>query len=142
MGTVSHLVYQAVKSARGSSHRQAPLSRDRYVNDLMTKITHDIPKAVSDAAKRGLELHEAHGHGGTSVGLEMARQLAKGGKISDEDALHVSKYFPRHAGDNLEQDGSDGHQPSNGYIAWLLWGGDAGREWSEGIKGKLEGDKS
>ena len=104
----------------------------------MTKITHDVPQAVSNAAKRGLELHEAHGHGGTPVGLEMARKLAKGGAISSDDALHVSKYFPRHAGDNLEQDGSDGHQPSNGYIAWLLWGGDAGREWSEGIKGKLE----
>ena len=70
----------------------------------------------------------------------MARQLAKGGTISTEDALHVSKYFPRHAGDNLEQDGSDGQQPSNGYIAWLLWGGDTGREWSEKIK--LEVDKS
>ena len=142
MHTVSHLVYQAVKSARGSSDRQAPLSLDQYVNSLMTKSTHDVPKAVSDAAKRGLELHEAHGHGGTPVGLAMARQLAKGGKLSDEDALHVSKYFPRHAGDNLDQDGSDGRQPSNGYIAWLLWGGDAGREWSEGIKHKLEGAES
>ena len=107
----------------------------------MTKDMHDIPKAISDAAKRGLELHNAHGHGGTAVGLKMARQLAKGGKLSADDALHVSKYFPRHAGDNLDQDGSDGRQPSNGYIAWLLWGGDAGREWSEGIKRKLEGDK-
>ena len=107
----------------------------------MTKAICDIPPAVSSAAKRGLELHDAHGHGGTSVGLTMARQLAQGGIISTDDALHVSEYFPRHAGDNLDQDGSNGDQPSNGYIAWQLWGGDAGREWSEGIKRKLEGDE-
>ena len=108
----------------------------------MNENTHDIPSAVSRAAKRGLELHEEHGHGGTAVGLEMARKLAGGGELSTNDALHVSRYFPRHAGDNLDQDGSDGRQPSNGYIAWLLWGGDAGREWSEGIKTKLEGQDS
>ena len=108
----------------------------------MTKDMHDTPEAVSDAAKRGLELHDEHGHGGTSVGLTMARQLAQGGTISTDDALHVSEYFPRHAGDNLDQDGSNGDQPSNGYIAWQLWGGDAGREWSERVKRKLEGDKS
>ena len=93
----------------------------------MSKNTHDIPKAVSAAAKRG---------------LEMAHKLADSGKLSTNDALHVSKYFPRHAGDNLDQDGSDGQRPSNGYIAWLLWGGDAGREWNEAIKRELEGKNS
>ena len=108
----------------------------------MTKAIRNIPPAVSSAAKRGLELHDEHGHSGTSVGLTTARQLAQGGTISTDDALHVSEYFPRHAGDNLDQDGSNGDQPSNGYIAWQLWGGDAGREWRERIKRKLEGDKS
>ena len=36
-------------------------------------------------------------------------------------------YFARHQGDNLS--GTD--PPSAGYIAWLLWGGDAGRDWAE-----------
>lgn len=100
--------------------------------------THEVPAKVSSAAKKGLELHREHGHGGTEVGLEMAEKLSSGHKISSEDVLHVSKYFPRHAGDNLEQDGSDGKTPSNGYIAWMLWGGDAGREWSEKLRAELE----
>jgi hypothetical protein len=27
--------------------------------------------------------------------------------------------------------------PSAGYIAWLLWGGDEGREWAEEIRERL-----
>jgi hypothetical protein len=91
----------------------------------------EIPVKVREAAKKGLELHEQFGRGGTEVGVSMARKLSSGKKLSVEDLHHVAQYFPRHAVDNLDQDGSDGHAPSNGYIAWLLWGGDAGREWSE-----------
>jgi hypothetical protein len=97
----------------------------------MAKDSIAVPAKVRDAAKKGLELHEQYGRGGTDVGVAMARKLSGGKALSAEDVHHVSQYFPRHAGDNLEQDGSDGHAPSNGYIAWLLWGGDAGREWSE-----------
>jgi hypothetical protein len=105
----------------------------------MSAKTYEVPAAVSRAAKKGLELHEQHGRGGTDVGVAMARKLSSGKNMSEEDVLHVSKYFPRHAGDNLDERGDD---PSNGYIAWMLWGGDAGREWSEGVKDKLEGAKS
>jgi len=108
----------------------------------MAAKTYEVPMKVRSAAKKGLELHAEHGHGGTEVGLEMAGKLSSGREMSGEDVLHVSKYFPRHAGDNLEQDGSDGKTPSNGYIAWLLWGGDAGREWSEKLKAELEEQKS
>ena len=104
----------------------------------MATQTYEIPVPVKKAAKKGLELHKEHGHGGTEVGLEMAQKLSSGHKLSAEDVLHVSKYFPRHAGDNLEQDDKNGKKPSNGYIAWMLWGGDAGREWSEKLKTELE----
>jgi hypothetical protein len=98
--------------------------------------TYEVPSEVRNAAKKGLKLHEQHGRGGTEVGVAMARKLSSGDKMSEEDVLHVSKYFPRHAGDNLDERGDD---PSNGYIAWMLWGGDAGRKWSEKIKEELEG---
>jgi hypothetical protein len=104
----------------------------------MTRDKHEVPAKVREAAREGLELHERFGRGGTDVGLEMARKLSIGEALSDEDVLHVSRYFPRHSVDNLEDTGEDGDAPSNGYIAWMLWGGDAGREWSEGIKAKLE----
>ena len=104
----------------------------------MATKTYEVPTQVKTAARKGLELHEEQGHGGTEVGLEMAQKLSSGEHLSAEEVLHVSKYFPRHAGDKLEQDGKDDEKPSNGYIAWMLWGGDAGREWSEKLKAELE----
>ena len=90
-----------------------------------------VPDNVRQAARQGLELHDRLGRGGTEVGLGMARKLASGDGVSEDDVRHVARYFPRHAGDNLDEDGRDGGEVSNGHVAWLLWGGDAGREWSE-----------
>jgi hypothetical protein len=104
----------------------------------MAKESIAVPAKVRDAAKKGLELHEQFGRGGTDVGVAMAHKLSSGKALSLEDLRHVSQYFPRHAGDNLKEDGSDGKAPSKGYIAWLLWGGDAGREWSESHAEKAE----
>lgn len=89
----------------------------------------DIPKGVQQAAKRGLELRREYGRGGTEVGLRTARRLARGGRVRKEFARKVGRYFPRHAGDRLDKK----DPPSNGWIAWLLWGGDAGWRWGEGV---------
>lgn len=88
---------------------------------------YSIPDGVQKAAQRGLELHKKFGRGGTSVGMNTARILSAGGSIGIEKVKHISRYFPRHAGDNLDD------KESNGWIAWLLWGGDAGRTWSTNI---------
>ena len=96
-----------------------------------------IPKTVQANAKKGLELRQEHGFGGTQVGETTAKLLAEGGKITARKARHIAQYFPRHAHDNLEQTDKKG-KPSRGYIAWLLWGGDEGRAWSEGLVNQLE----
>ena len=83
-----------------------------------------IPKKVKENAKQGLELRKEYGRGGTSVGLSSARYLISNQKASPEKVRHVAKYFPRHEGDNLDD------KTSNGWIAWQLWGGHAGRSWS------------
>jgi hypothetical protein len=87
----------------------------------------EIPANVQKAAQKGLNLRSAYGRGGTAVGLATGRLLAKGEPISLNKVIHISKYFPRHAGDNLHQT----NPPSNGYIAWLLWGGDGGWRWAD-----------
>jgi hypothetical protein len=87
-----------------------------------------IPAKVASNTKKGLALHKQFGRGGTDVGVGMARRLARGGEVGEADRKKVGEYFPRHAGDNLGQT----DPPSNGYIAWLLWGGDEGWEWGKG----------
>jgi hypothetical protein len=91
-----------------------------------------IPDSVKNAAQAGLNQRKEHGRGGTSVGLGSARRLAAGGKASPEFVRKVAKYFPRHAVDlkaTGADPGDDGY-PSNGRIAWNLWGGTPGWVWA------------
>ncbi|WP_264774876.1 DNA-binding protein [Deinococcus aetherius] len=89
-----------------------------------------IPEDVRENARKGLGLREEYGYGGTEVGEGTAELLAAGGKVTEEQVRHIAQYFPRHAHDNLGETEEQG-KPSRGYIAWLLWGGDEGRAWSE-----------
>lgn len=94
-----------------------------------------IPKAVQEEAKRALEWRKKYKRGGTPVGMNTARTLARGGQIGIEKARHIAKYFPRHEVDKKAtgyKPGQDGF-PSNGRIAWALWGGDAAWRWSKQI---------
>lgn len=100
--------------------------------NLSTQIP--IPKGVSDTALDGLVLRGNYRRGGTSVGVGTAKVLAYQTHTTLKKVLHIAKYFPRHAEDNLEQR----NPPSNGYIAWLLWGGDPGRRWANRVKAKWE----
>jgi hypothetical protein len=94
-----------------------------------------IPKAAQAEAKRGLEWRKEHKRGGTPVGVNSARTLAKGGQIGIEKVRHIAKYFPRHEIDKKAkgyEPGEDGF-PSRGRIAWALWGGDAAWRWARAI---------
>jgi hypothetical protein len=98
------------------------------------------PPDVAAAAKRGLELREKFRRGGTSVGVRRARELAERRPLSLRDIVAMSGYFARHEVDKTSsrQAWGDETDPSAGYIAWLLWGGEAGRRWADGLKARLE----
>jgi hypothetical protein len=94
-----------------------------------------IPKSVQAEAKRGLEWRKENKRGGTPVGMNTARRLAKGGQIGIEKVRHIAKYFPRHEVDKKAKGYKPGEDnyPSNGRIAWALWGGDAAQRWASAI---------
>lgn len=94
-----------------------------------------IPKAAQSEAKKALEWRKENKRGGTDVGLNTARTLAKGGQIGIEKVRHISKYFARHEVDKKGKGWSPGEDgfPSNGRIAWALWGGDAAWRWARAI---------
>jgi hypothetical protein len=97
------------------------------------------PANVAAAAKRGLELREKFHRGGTSVGARRAKQLAERLDVSLRDVTAMSAYFARHEVDKASKshDWGDETDPSAGYIAWLLWGGEPGRRWADGLKARL-----
>ncbi len=96
---------------------------------------YSIPDGVQREAKKALEWRKEYKRGGTSVGLNTARTLARGGQIGIQKIRHIAKYFPRHEVDKQGKGwdpGEDGY-PSNGKIAWALWGGDAAKRWASAI---------
>ena len=89
--------------------------------------------AMADNARRGLRLREKFGRGGTDVGVRRAHQLADQRDLNAEDVKSMHSYFARHAIDKQttthQWDSDD--DPSAGFIAWLLWGGEAGKVWAD-----------
>lgn len=89
------------------------------------------PSPVKKEAKLGLDLRHHYGRGGTRVGLARAHQLAKGEAVSLQTVKRMNSFFSRHQKNKNTRTKSG--EPGNGKIAWLLWGGDAGRAWSKDV---------
>jgi hypothetical protein len=99
--------------------------------------------SMASNARRGLELRREYGRGGTAVGVARARDIANKKSLSDSTVLRMHSFFSRHAVDKKGKgwkSGEDGY-PSNGLIAWLLWGGDSGRSWAESKRNAIMRDR-
>lgn len=96
------------------------------------------PKSVAAAAARGLRLREQHGRGGTAVGVARARDLSAQKSLSAQTIGRMHSYFARHSVDKSGKGWADAKAPSAGYIAWLLWGGDAGQRWAARVYARLQ----
>jgi len=86
-------------------------------------------------AERGLSWRREYGRGGTEVGLARARDISNRKNLPLDTVKRMKAYFDRHEVDKKGKGwspGEDGY-PSNGRIAWALWGGDAGWAWAKSI---------
>jgi len=93
------------------------------------------PQEVRSNAKRGLVLRDKYNRGGTEVGVARARDLSNGAAISLDTINRMLSYFARH---EVDKKGEGWGKDSAGYIAWLLWGGDAGWAWAKKVKRENE----
>lgn len=96
------------------------------------------PEPVAKAAAKGLRLRQDFNRGGTQIGVARARDLSNRRSLSADTVRRMSSYFARHAADRQAKGFGDSENPSAGWIAWLLWGGDEGRAWCERKKAELE----
>ena len=104
----------------------------------MTETYKPTAKMAANATK-GLKLREQFDRGGTDVGVRRAKQLADRHDLSEADVKSMHSYFARHDVDKQTKThewGSD-IDPSAGYVAWLLWGGDEGKTWADAHAKKL-----
>jgi hypothetical protein len=111
-----------IPTARPASSTIAP------VPDVDLKPTAEM----ASNAERGLELRRKHGKGGTAVGVARARDLARRANLSPDTVRRMHSFFSRHEGNQA------GGEDDAGYIAWLLWGGDAGKGWAERKAAELD----
>ena len=103
-----------------------------------SRINFKPPAEVAREAKNGLILRRKFGRGGTAVGIARARDLKNRRRLSPNTIKRMCSFFARHAVDKRGKDFGNVERPSNGFIAWLLWGGDAGRKWAENIKREMK----
>lgn len=94
----------------------------------------DYPEAVSNNAKRGIELNENVGNKcATQVGKVRGQQLANKEAITEDTIKRMFSYLSRaevyYDADNTEACGT---------ISFLLWGGKAGLRWSESKLKEIE----
>ncbi|MDO8469022.1 MAG: hypothetical protein Q7S29_04665 [Candidatus Peribacter sp.] len=100
---------------------------------------HFIPPAeVARYAAEGLRLRRTWKRGGTMVGVARARDLKNRRPLSRRTILRMVSFFARHEVDKRGKDFGNPDHPSNGLIAWFLWGGDPGKKWANEIKAILK----
>ena len=94
------------------------------------------PETVAEAAMLGLVLREKFDRGGTEVGVARARDLSNRRNVSADTVQRMRSFFARHGAQVNRQhpQWENKNNPSAQWIAWLLWGGDPGRKWAEGLK--------
>lgn len=109
-------------SCKGDNHGAGvTMSRARFAaEDLDLRPTAEM----AANAERGLALREEHGNGGTAVGVARARDIKNRANLSPDTVKRMHSFFSRHEGNQT------GGEDDAGYIAWLLWGGDAGKAWA------------
>ena len=102
---------------------------DKALADIDTTPT----ESMSNNAKRGLEMREEFGRGGTSIGVARANQLVRREKLSIDTVLRMFSFFSRHEVDKQAEGFNSGEEgyPSAGKIAWMLWGSDSGFSWAK-----------
>lgn len=112
----------------------------------MTDIDLKPTQEMAANAARGLELREKHGRGGTEVGVARARDLKNRANLSPETVRRMDSFFARHA---VDKEGEGWGKDSAGWIAFLLWGGEAGKDWAarkakelDRAEGKVENSRA
>lgn len=91
------------------------------------------PRPVALEAQRGLVLwNESNRKCATPVGVKRAHQLSRQDEVSLATVKRMWSFFKRHKANRKNA------LPKCGEVSWLLWGGDSGMRWVNGIMEKLK----
>jgi DNA topoisomerase IB len=116
------------------------------------------PKGVASEAEKGLEYRRRSGKGGLSSqeageagigsGVQRAVNLKNQNNLTPETIDMMLGFFSRsEKNKSVSAENRDTPWEDAGHVAWLLWGGDAGKKWAQGVKDQMDkadkkGDKT
>ncbi|WP_274628064.1 hypothetical protein [Arvimicrobium flavum] len=103
----------------------------------MDEIDFRPPEIVARNAAKGLALRAKFRRGGTEVGVARAEELVSRAALSPHTIKRMVSFFARHEVDKRARNFGNEENPSAGYVAWLLWGGDEGRAWAKDLKERI-----
>ena len=113
------------KSAASEDKVKVLEKQDKY-----SHINFKPTSAMAKEAAKGLEYRKEFGRGGTEIGVARARDIKNRKNLSPKTVKRMKAFFDRHQVDRQGKDWGNPNNPSAGYVAHLLWGGDAGYSWA------------
>jgi HK97 family phage prohead protease len=98
-------------------------------------------EGMAAAARRGLKLHDAgrSGDGLKPETVSRAKRIAAREELTPEHVREMRAWFARHKVDRRPGWDKAGEE-TPGFVAWELWGGNAGQEWSESKVKMMDND--
>ena len=94
----------------------------------------DYPAAAKENAKKALDWRDQYGRdevtAGTPVGWQRANQLAKGEALSADVVSRMAQFNRHRKNSTIDPKHKSEPWKDNGYVAWLIWGGDEGVDWA------------
>ena len=98
---------------------------------------------MASAARRGLKLHEEgkSGDGLKPETVARANRLARREEMNDDWVREMNAWFARHESASKSPGWDKAGEEKPGFVAWLLWGGNAAKNWSARKVKELEGER-
>jgi hypothetical protein len=143
--------YAVIKEADGSvegCHATEADAEDQVValyasEEEQREVSLKPTAGMASAAKRGLRLHEEgkSGDGLKPETVRRAKKLANREEMNRDWVVEMNAWFARHASDKKPGWDKPGSE-TPGFVAFLLWGGSAAKEFSARKVAQLEKDRS
>jgi KaiC/GvpD/RAD55 family RecA-like ATPase len=115
------------------------------INVSQRRKGHSVPMGASLNAQKAIDWLEKYGRkevtAGTKVGLKRAYQLANGIKLTDDEVKKMAQFNRHRKNSRIADKYKDTPWKDNGYVAWLLWGGDTGVDWAIEKSKELQKEK-
>ena len=123
-----HMSENKIKTFTQFSEEQDDLQVDpKGDQEVLLEVT--APKEVKDNVTDGLDLRSKFNRGGNSDTIKTANKLLNE-PFDESDLKNLLVELTGHEKEK-KTGWDDPEKPSNGFIAWMLLGGDAGKLWAE-----------